>query len=142
MLYLFLINLAIGILLVIDRLRISPVSFSWAKLSYLFLPIGLLVLLQALIIHQAFESAIVLVAIGTIYCAVGLVFLIFSIVTKDFHQLQVSDCWDLGIFFSMTSLLMFYLLRDLKFSLAATALPELIFLAGLLLTGYSLYLKK
>lgn len=31
---------------------------------------------------------------------------------------------------------------DLKFSLAATALPELIFLAGLLLTGYSLYLKK
>ena len=31
---------------------------------------------------------------------------------------------------------------DLKFSLAATALPELIFLAGLLLTGYSLYLKN
>lgn len=142
MLYLFLINLAIGILLVVDRLRISPVNFSWAKLGYLFLPIGMLVLLEAVIIHQAFESAVVLVAIGAIYCAVGLVSLIFSLVSKDFRRLQVSDCQDLGIFFSMTSLLMFYLLRDLTFSLAATVLPELIFLTGLLLTGYSLYLKK
>lgn len=128
------INLLVAIILAYFGLKERQENFNWFTAGVVFIVFGLILILGAIPVINAFDESSILMFIGGILVVFGIIALIIVFVTK---ATRIINLRDVAVAIEVAAVCLFYFIHNLNLNFQNLFVPELAAIIGLILFGIS-----